>query len=234
MKKIQLSLVVPFYNESHIAQNTEILLKFFKINHISGELILVNDGSTLAVDPSFLKRISKHKNITYLRYLPNRGRGYAIRFGFNKARGENIGYIDADLEIAPKYIRDCLKMLEKYDGVVVSKYHPKSQVDTTLLRKSASIFLNYWIKLVLNSKVRDHQAGLKLFNRKALKRVLPYLKSEGWLLDIELLYLLQKKNISIAEVPLSIRYGHTKIRKSFISGFFKVVFFAMILKLRKY
>lgn len=107
----KLSLVVPFYNEKNIAKNTRTLLAFLKKNIPDYELILVDDGSTqnylLALTDS-LKRNPRLKLITIKRNL---GRGFSVKMGFRKASGDYLAYIDADLEIPPKYLSGIYRAL---------------------------------------------------------------------------------------------------------------------------
>jgi dolichyl-phosphate beta-glucosyltransferase len=52
------------------------------------------------------------------------------------------------------------------------------------------------------SKVKDTQCGFKLFTRPALPYIIPYMNSEGWIFDVEMLMLAEATQIPIAEVPV--------------------------------
>lgn len=52
------------------------------------------------------------------------------------------------------------------------------------------------------SKIRDTQCGFKLFSRAALPYIIPYMHSEGWIFDVEMLMLAEGANIPMAEVPV--------------------------------
>lgn len=228
-----LTLVVPYFNEGRKIVNAyKILTRFFKQKSIIYELIFVNDGSTDDSTIFLKKTINKDANVKLISYNKNRGRGYAVRQGFIKAKGKFIGYIDSDLEINPKYIIACLIQLNGSDAAIVSKHHPASKINTPLSRRIASKFFNWWIKLILGTNINDHQAGLKIFKRKTLSDVLWKVQANDWLFDVELLYFIFKAKYRVTEVPISIRYGFKKFQlslyKSFIRAFFYVIY------LRKY
>lgn len=61
--------------------------------------------------------------------------------------------------------------------------------------------------------IRDTQCGFKLLSRAALKAVFPYMHTEGWIFDIEMLILAMYKGIPVAEVPITWHeVGGSKVR----------------------
>lgn len=50
--------------------------------------------------------------------------------------------------------------------------------------------------------IRDTQCGFKLFSRPALPHIIPYMHSEGWIFDVEMLMLAESAKIPVAEVPV--------------------------------
>lgn len=234
MKNLKLSLVVPYYNEEGKIEKTAKILISQLNKHYQNryELIFVDDGSNDNSRGLLIREIKDYPQVRLLSYKKNKGRGYALSLGFNKAVGENIGYIDSDLEINPKYVYECMKKMRNNDVVVVSKNLPTSKVETTFLRRWASLLYNLWIKVILGSLVSDHQGGLKIFRREVIKNLLPRVNSKGWLFDTELLYISQKAGFKICEVPIKVSYGFGKIRRSMISDFLKSFIFVFKLKLK--
>lgn len=231
-----LSLIVPFFNENKIFGNYKILSAFLQENIPNYELILVNDGSTQESYQDLEKAVAKDKKASYIYYSPNQGRGYAVKKGFEKARGDYIAYIDADLEISPTYLIEIVRLLKKYDVVIATKFHKESKVISPLMRKVSSKVFNSAIRLGLGSKIKDHQIGLKGFRKNVIDAALPYVSQKRWLFDVELLYLIQKKKYSIIEIPVSILYGFKKVRSSFVVDFLKlfIIMYIMRSKHRKY
>lgn len=231
MKKI-FSVIVPFYNEKNICRNYEVLSSYLKKNIPSYEIIFVSDGSSDEIVNSLNKQIRKDPNAKLISYSINEGRGYAVMQGLKSASGNYLAYIDADLEISPKYLIPLFEKLKKYDIVVANKFHPNSRVISPLIRKISSRLFNYIIKIGLGSKIKDHQIGLKGFRKEAIYKILPHVVEKRWLFDLELLYLLQKRNNSIIDIPIHITYGFKKIRGSFIIDFLKLFVTMFIIRNR--
>lgn len=102
----KLSVVMPCYNEGksiykNLQKTIRTMNDFGKFN-IDYELILVDDGSTDNTSAE-IKRV-KSKKIKLVSYHPNKGKGYALVYGFCFAKGDLVAFIDADLEIHPKQL----------------------------------------------------------------------------------------------------------------------------------
>ena len=66
--------------------------------------------------------------------------------------------------------------------------------------------------------------------KKVLYNILNKTHEKGWLFDVEILYLAQKKNYTIYELPINIRYGYRKLRGIFITDFLKLPIVLALLK----
>lgn len=95
-------------------------------------------------------------------------------------------------------------LLKKYDVVIASKSHPLSRVSSPFLRKINNSIYNTIACLFLGSKVKDHQTGLKAFRRPVIKDVSADIREKRWLFDVELLYLIQKKDILLKKSRLKL------------------------------
>jgi hypothetical protein len=113
------------------------------------------------------------------------------------------------MEIDPNGISLILEHMEWYDAdiIVASKRHPASQVKYPIDRKIISILAMIFSKVLLGITVNDTQAGLKIFRRQVLKKVLPRLLVKRYAFDLEILsvanYLGFKR---IFEAPVKLRY----------------------------
>lgn len=117
-KKQLISIIVPCFNEEDVLpffyQETTKVLKDMPYNY---ELIFVNDGSndkTLHILKDFAK---KNKNVFYLSFSRNFGKESAMYAGLRNASGDYIGFMDADLQHPPKYIKQMIEALKskEYD-----------------------------------------------------------------------------------------------------------------------
>jgi glycosyltransferase involved in cell wall biosynthesis len=148
-----ISIVCPFYNEEAILEKSvKLLLENLAALSLDWELIIVNDGST---DNSLEIAISleqKHSRLRVFSYLNNRGRGYAIRFGVAKARGDIV----VTTEIDSSWGDDIVQRL-----VQAMKSHPDADMVIASCNLQGGGYLN-----VPKKRVRITQAGnaiLRLF-----------------------------------------------------------------------
>ena len=207
MRKVgsAISVVLPVYNgEKFIRKSIVALSKFLRSLDCSWEIIVVNDGSSDST-PHILKKLQNdfHPFLRVFGYRVNKGKGYAFRFGALRARGDVIVLHDSDLDIPPEQILVLLKAMRDSDAdiVVTSKWHPKSKVTASFLRKFLSYGFRLLVRLFTGLKLRDTQTGSKAFKRGVLERILPYMRVKRYAFDVELLYLAKCFGFKIVEVP---------------------------------
>lgn len=205
--KIQLSLVVPAYKqEKTIVKDLKNLTKVLSSLPFKYQIIVVVDGF---VDETFEKAKSvKNKNIKVFGYEKNKGKGFAIKLGVEKATGDIIGFIDAGMDIDPSEIYIMLDIMEwnKADIVVGSKLHPESKVKYPIGRKVLSWGYRTITHLLFGFKVKDTQVGFKLFRKKVAKDVFSKIVIKRFAFDVEVLtvaYKLGYKNIHESPIKLN-------------------------------
>lgn len=226
-----ISVVVPFYNEENIIESrVKKIHKYLSKNFNKFELILVNDGSNDLSETKLRCILSNLSHTKFLTSKVNKGRGNALQKGLAVSNSKIIGYLDADLEIGIENIPNAVKSLSQNDIAIASKFLQKSDVSAPLFRKISSLVYNKVVNIVLRTNVSDHQAGFKFFKKNVIKKLLPLTKEDGWLWDIEVLYLAKKMNYTVIELPVRVRYGYRKFRPTFISDFLKMPFFIFELK----
>lgn len=183
-----LSVIVPVFRQEKTIKNDLLQIKkALDEADWNYEIVVVIDGK---VDRSYerAKKIASPK-LKVFGYKENQGKGYAIRFGMRKARGDYIGFIDAGMEIDPLGISMLLEHLRWYDAdiIVGSKRHPVSRVNYPLIRKILSWGYFKLVRILFGLKVTDTQAGVKIFKRKVLEDILPVLLVKKYAFDIEML-----------------------------------------------
>jgi glycosyltransferase involved in cell wall biosynthesis len=134
-----ISLIVPDYKqEKIIVANVKKLLEAMNKLAFNFEIIVIVDGN---VDKTY-DNISKFKStkVRSYKYEENQGKGYAVKFGGEKAKGDIVGFIDAGMDIDPTGLSMLLNHMIWYDAdiIVGSKLHPVSQVNYPLYRKILS------------------------------------------------------------------------------------------------
>ncbi len=150
--KPEVSVIIPMFNEEDNAETTlHTVAEALQDLGVSYEIIPVNDGSTdrtLKVLEDISKRLP---HVRVVSYSINRGRGMALRAGFNEARGDFIVTMDADLSYSPKYIKQMVEILknDEADIVVASPYMPGGGLQNVpfnrgLISRMGNLFLR-WI-----------------------------------------------------------------------------------------
>lgn len=205
-----LSLIVPVYKqEKTIRKDILNILKTMSQIRYNYEVIVVVDG--LFVDTSYyiLKKLKQNK-LRLIALKKNHGKGFAIRKGMVQAKGDYIAFIDAGMEIDPNGISMILEHMEWYnaDIIVGSKRHPASVVNYPLDRKIISFFARLYAKYFLGLNITDTQAGLKIFRKKVLEKVLPKLLVKQYAFDLEILSVASRYGFKrIYEAPIKLNYG---------------------------
>jgi len=201
-----LSVIVPAYKQEGTIKKDLLRIKSVldKIRY-DYELICVADGKE---DDTYKNaRSVRSSKINVVGYKNNRGKGYAVRYGMARAKGNYIAFIDSGMDIDPNGISMIIEHMEWYDAdiIVGSKRHPASQVEYPLLRKIYSIGYQIGLKILFGLNIKDTQAGLKIFKREVLVDVLPRLLVKRFAFDIELLAVANKLGYKkIFEAPIKV------------------------------
>lgn len=203
-----LSLIIPVYRQERtIVKNIQHISKALDHIRYPYEIIVVVDG---IVDASLARiKASKIAHVKTLGYMKNQGKAYAIRLGMKKAKGDYIMFIDAGREIDPNGISMLIEHMEWYraDIIVGSKRHPASYVRYPLVRLILSYGYYYLVKFLFHIKIRDTQAGIKMFRRKTLESILPVLLEREFAGDLELLVAAESMGYRrIFEAPIKLDY----------------------------
>lgn len=178
------------------------------------EIIVVVDGY---VDNSYeiAKKLErKYENLKVVGYEKNRGKGYAIKYGLENSNGDYISLLDSDLDYHPSSLEYFLKLIKEknYDIVIGNRRDIKSINHYSPLRKFLSFCFNLYVNTLFPKlKLRDTQAGIKLFRRECLEKLLENLNIYSYAFDIALLVVAREKNFKIAEAPCIFKHKHTKI-----------------------
>jgi glycosyltransferase involved in cell wall biosynthesis len=203
----KLSVIVPAYQTGkRISSNLQRLQSALASTRLTWEVIVVVDGDH---ETYVEARNQRTEQIHVFGYDRNRGKGFALRYGISKARGELVTLIDSDMEISPDEIGRMASLLELYeaDVVVGSKRHPLSQVRYPLFRRFQSACYQLLIRLLFRLRLRDTQTGLKMMRREVARRVLHLALVKRFAFDLELLVIARRLGYRrIMEAPVTIDY----------------------------
>ncbi len=215
----KLSVIIPVYNaEKFIAKNLEKIKQSISRYFPNYEIIAVIDGNG---DKS-MKEAKKVKGIKVIGFVENKGKGAALKYGFENSTGDYITFLDCDMDINPEQLKNFIPYMATADLVIGSKRHPFSKVEYPWDRKILSKGFQIYSWMILQVHLRDTQSGLKLIKREVLKVIMPLILVKRYAFDLELCFLAQKHGFRTVEAPISINYQFvgSGINKRAILGMF--------------
>jgi len=212
----EISVIIPAFNEESCLEATLIKI----ISYLQGrggegswEIIVVDDGShdrTREKAGAFFSQ-----GVLLLSNPVNMGKGFSVKKGVLRARGEFIIFTDADLSTPIKEAEGLLSALRSgSDIAVASRALPQSRIlrPQPLCRALLGrVFL--WFVHRLNLKeLSDTQCGFKAFRRDAALALFSSMRIDGYAFDVELLLLARRLALRVAQVPVSWQdSGHSTI-----------------------
>jgi dolichol-phosphate mannosyltransferase len=220
------------YNEY---PNIKILLdKIYKLN-LKLDILVIDDNSNDGT-LEFLKNYSK-RNFKLIIRKKKMGLDTAHKFAFRYARNHKYNYLitmDADLSHEPKVIRKIIDLLRIHSFVIGSRYIKGGKCDLKGFRFFISYLGNIFIKKILNISSNEFTTSYRGFNIHRLKKLhLNKIKSRGYSFFMETIFLINKLNIKIYEIPIHFQSrfsGSSKIAKIEI---FRTLFNVLRLKFFK-
>lgn len=153
-------------------------------------------------------------SIRVIKLEQNRGKGGAVTHGMRHARGEYVVFADADgasrFSDLGRLVEGCEKVADRRGRAVGigSRAHlvgSEAVVKRSFLRNTLMHSFHLLLRLLTppaTSAIKDTQCGFKLFTRASLPYIIPYMHSEGWIFDVEMLMLAESANIPMAEVAI--------------------------------
>ncbi len=214
---MQLSVIIPMYNESKIIADTANRLSAYMQTHFdSYEILFSDDGSTDGCG-----EIVKALSLPCVRVIGdgiNRGKGYAVRQAMLAAEGELVMFTDADLAYGIDVIETIYgfyqKETEKPDLILGSRNLDKNgYAGYSLLRKIMSKVYIRLLCFVGGFRLTDSQCGCKAFRRKAAHDLFARSTVNGFAFDFEIILWAERLQYRIDEIPVQVVNHHdSKVR----------------------
>ena len=207
-----ISVIMPAYNKvQNISSAIEDTVNTLGKYGAEYEVIVVDDGSNDGTYDKITSAAKEHISVKVCGYKENKGKGYALKHGFQFAQGNLVLFLDADSDLPPSQIPLFLDrmMRNNIDIVIGSKRHPLSEVEYPLLRRFLSQSYSLFITLMFNLNITDTQVGIKLFRKNILDQIFPKLLVRKFAFDVELLVNARKLGYHITEMPVVLNYHHT-------------------------
>jgi glycosyltransferase involved in cell wall biosynthesis len=205
----EVTAVIPVFND---CPSLEIALKT-SIETLSGitrvfEIIVAEDGSSDG-STAFVRQFeAQDRRVRLLHHDERQGRGRALNRAIREAQGNIVCYYDVDLATDMQHLCALIAAIREGSDISTgSRLLPASDIVRTEGREIASRSYNFLVRLILGSRIFDHQCGFKAFNRERILPLLPTIRSNHWFWDTEILVRAQRAGYQVTEIPVRWRAG---------------------------
>jgi len=202
MRQQKICVVMPTYNNGGTLRDVvERVLSFCT------DVIVVNDGCT---DNSDEILTSFGERITVVDYGHNRGKGYALKQGFKKAKNLGFNYaltIDSDGQHFPEDIPLFVKALEQHPDALIVGSRNLNQENMPGGNTFANKFSNFWFKVQTGINLPDTQTGYRLYPL----RKLPHIFSARYEAELSLLVFSAWRGIDLVPIKVNVCYPEDRV-----------------------
>lgn len=202
---MKLSIVIPAFNEeARLQPMLDAYVPYFHQRYgAEVELIVVVNGSVDRTEDIAKAFAGRHAIVRAVIEPRAIGKGGAVMLGFRHARGDIIGFVDADGATPPDAFEDLVMNIGSAGAIIASRWHPESHVNPVqpLKRRIASRAFNTVARLFFRLRINDTQCGAKVMTREAVVTVLPVIGVTRWAFDVDLLFQLHRAGFQIVERP---------------------------------
>ena len=201
-----LLLLIPAYNEENRIEPVLVEFAEYFQKDYPGKfhLVVVLNGCRDNTIGVVRRAADKYPAISFLEFAAPIGKGGALIEGLKLAPlADLIGYVDADGATSPKAYHDLVKLIDKADCIIGSRWLPGSILhqSQTWMRRFASRCFHAVVQSLLWLDIKDTQCPAKVIRRRAVEKIHASLLTADLAFDVNLLYSLKREGFSILEVP---------------------------------
>ena len=206
---MDLSIVIPAYEESKkIARDVEAAAAFLHDNNLTGEIIVVDDGSRDNTAEAAKVDVSNDIELKIIRYGKHSGKGYAVRKGITQSTGRYVMFADSG-NCVP--YQDTLRGLELIKNGTCDIAHGSRKTRDCHIEKAQNIYrricsrIFHWFVInimKIPAELTDTQCGFKIYIGDIARELYSENITDGFTFDIEIILRAMQKSYRIKEFPL--------------------------------
>ena len=211
-----LSVVIPAYNEQDGIQSIvervlsiEPLLAQVGVGEL--ELIVVDDGSRDSTAQVCSAVFEGHPGTRLISHTVNRGYGAALKTGFQAARGDLVGFLDADGTYPPEYFPQLCQAALQGAELVVGSRRSGASSEMPRMRRLGNLIWSTLVSLLSGQHVADPASGMRVFQAGVLEKLYPL--PDGLNLTPVMSTRAVHEGVRLVEVPIPYteRLGRSKL-----------------------
>ncbi|MGD8534954.1 MAG: glycosyltransferase [Candidatus Aminicenantes bacterium] len=207
---MDISIVIPALNEAiKIRFDAEAAVSFIKDTGLSGEVIIVDDGSTDGTSEAARKAdIPSSVNLSVIRLEKNSGKGYAVKTGIEKTGGNVVLFADSGTCIPYANALEQMGRIRagELDIAIASRRLKETRIlrDRGLKRRLLSWLFRQAAIIItgLPGRITDSQCGFKLYKGKIARELFSECQTRGFLFELEILLRALQRGYRIEEFPV--------------------------------
>lgn len=202
--EIEVSAIIPVYND-RAALERALTVSLEVLSRISDrfEVIVAEDGSRDGTAEYAREMAERDSRIRHLHSDARLGRGKALNRAIAEARGSIVCYYDVDLATDMRHLGELIGHIRNGADIATgSRLMQPEFARRSGTREISSRVYNLLVRMVLGSRLQDHQCGFKAFRRERVLALLPQVEATHWFWDTELLVRAQRSGYRIAEFPV--------------------------------
>jgi len=211
---VDVSVVIPAYNEASTIESTVHLVST-TLNDITKnyEILIAEDGSTDGTACIAERLVKKYRGrVRHIHSKKRLGRGLALENALKASKGPIVAYMDSDLATDLRHLKEIILVIRNGADIATgSRYATGAVTKRRPVRLVASLAFNAFVRLILGSKLRDHQCGFKAFRKSSIMKLLDSVEDKHWFWDTEVLVRAQWAGLKVVEIP--VRWHYTQATK---------------------
>jgi glycosyltransferase involved in cell wall biosynthesis len=196
---MKVSVIIPVYNEK---DTIEEILRRVDAQDLATEILVIDDGS-IDGTREILSELDTYPHLRVILHDRNKGKGAAVRTGFENASGEVFLIQDADLEYDPRDYPKLIQPIEEgvADVVYGSRFLGGPRRSVMFWHMVANRMLTFMTNLLYNTILSDMETGYKVFKREIVDGMVIHANSFDF--EPEFTAKILKKKVRVYEVPIS-------------------------------
>lgn len=209
---MKIFIIIPVFNEEKIVR--EVIKEIKKSGYQN--IITIDDGS----QDNTYEKINELKDVISLKHSINRGKGAAVKTGFEmakKVRADIVVTIDGDGQHNPEDIKNMIEKINQgFDVVLGSRLiNPKGMPKYKII---ANYLGNFFTWLIYGLWVTDSQSGFRAYSKKAMELI--DTQTDRYEYDSEIIKEIYRNKLKYVEIPIEVRYTEYSMNKLHKQNFF--------------